>query len=230
MNVLPIGHAGRLGNHVFRNLAAHFLAQTRNLRVTYSIDFEKEFGCPLFQGTASPSRVERLREDDFESYIGNDRGESFDINNIYCQTQPFARRIKRFVLDNETAIRAHNPNSYDNDFVFVHVRLDDAAPWNPGTDYYLRALAMCKYTKGYVSTDSPNHSLVRGLIDRGLSLVSLNEFDTIRFGSSCKYIVLSHGTFSWTIGALSFGSKVVYPARFPVKWHGDIFLPEWESA
>lgn len=232
MEVYGIGHAGRFGNHVFRNMAAHFLAQRMNLRVSYSIDFEKAFGVKLFQGTRTTGRPVLMQENTFETYCSNGGASDDvlpDVNHIYCQTKTFARAIRSFFLSNEASIRAHNRFSYDNNAVFVHIRLDDATQWNPGADYYRRAVAKCEYTRGYVSSDSPNHSLVKEFLQKGFELVSLPEAETILFASACKSIVLSHGTFSWTIGALSFNSKVIYPKNFPVKWHGDIFLSEWEA-
>ena len=47
------------------------------------------------------------------------------------------------------------------------------------------------------------------------------------FASTCKNIVLSHGTFSWLIGLLGFYSTIYYQkiTRF---WQGDIYVfPEW---
>ena len=56
-----------------------------------------------------------------------------------------------------------------------------------------------------------------------------NEVNTIMFASTCKNIVLSHGTFSWLIGLLGFYSTIYYQkiTRF---WQGDIFVfPEWNE-
>jgi hypothetical protein len=55
-------------------------------------------------------------------------------------------------------------------------------------------------------------------------LIECNEITTFQFGSTCKHIVLSHGSFSATIGYLSFFSNVYYPEYESGKiWYGDMF-------
>ena len=57
-----------------------------------------------------------------------------------------------------------------------------------------------------------------------IKLIQYNEVNTIQFASTCKYVVLSHGTFSSCIGYFSFFSEVYYPEfKNLVKWHGDVF-------
>jgi hypothetical protein len=56
-----------------------------------------------------------------------------------------------------------------------------------------------------------------------------NEVDTIMFGNTCKYIVLSGGTFSWLIGLLGFNSVVYYPKQKQL-YYGNIFVfPDWNG-
>ena len=45
----------------------------------------------------------------------------------------------------------------------------------------------------------------------------MDPVKTIQFGSTCKHIVLSHGSFSAMIGYLGFFSQVYYPNKTP-KW------------
>ena len=56
-----------------------------------------------------------------------------------------------------------------------------------------------------------------------LKIIDYDEVNTIMFGSTCKHIVLSNGTFSWLIGFLAYYSTVYYP-KIIHKWHGDIFI------
>jgi len=70
------------------------------------------------------------------------------------------------------------------------------------------------------------------LIDKyNLTVFEGNEVQTMQFGSTCKHIVLSKGTFSWWIGVLSFDSNVWFPENKNIKpWHGEIFIfPEWNK-
>jgi hypothetical protein len=49
------------------------------------------------------------------------------------------------------------------------------------------------------------------------------------FGSTCKHIILSGGTFSWLIGFLSRNSNVFYP-DIKTKWFGNIFnCSKWKK-
>jgi hypothetical protein len=56
-----------------------------------------------------------------------------------------------------------------------------------------------------------------------LKIIDYDEVNTVMFGSTCKYIVLSNGTFSWLIGFLAYYSNIYYP-KIIHKWHGDIFI------
>jgi hypothetical protein len=60
-------------------------------------------------------------------------------------------------------------------------------------------------------------------------VLDINEVDTIKFASTCKYIILSNGTFSWMIGVFAFFSDIYYPIM-KKKWNGDIFVFEdWKG-
>jgi hypothetical protein len=62
-----------------------------------------------------------------------------------------------------------------------------------------------------------------------LQPVKDTEVKTIMFGSTCKNIILSNGTFSWMVGLLGFYSKIYYP-KIKNSWHGNIFVfPEWKQ-
>ena len=80
--------------------------------------------------------------------------------------------------------------------------------------------------KGYIATDSPNHENIKYLTEKyNLTLVTYNEHDTILFGSTCKDVILSLGTFSWMLGLFSFYCENIYymNPRCVKYWHGPIF-------
>lgn len=55
-------------------------------------------------------------------------------------------------------------------------------------------------------------------------MIDYNEILTLQYASTCKNIILSHGTFSAIIGYLSFYSNVYYPEYdYNNMWFGDIF-------
>jgi hypothetical protein len=84
----------------------------------------------------------------------------------------------------------------------------------------------------YISTDQIKNPLISRISEKYPSrLIQYNEVDTIKFASTCKHIVLSHGTFSSCIGYFSFFSNIYYPEFGNlVKWHGDIFsIAKWNK-
>ena len=54
--------------------------------------------------------------------------------------------------------------------------------------------------------------------------MNMDEVETLHYCSTCKYIILSHGAFSYIIGCMSFYSIIYYPDYKRVSlWCGDIF-------
>jgi hypothetical protein len=50
------------------------------------------------------------------------------------------------------------------------------------------------------------------------------------FGSTCKNIILSGGTFSWLIGFLSPNNSNVFYPDIKKRWYGDIFnFKNWKK-
>jgi hypothetical protein len=82
----------------------------------------------------------------------------------------------------------------------------------------------------YISSDNINHDIIKNLKkDYNCIILYLNIIDTIKFASTNKYIILSHGSFSAVIGYLSFFSEVRYP-KYDINkiWYGDMFsIPNW---
>jgi len=108
----------------------------------------------------------------------------------------------------------------NNNDIYIHIRLGDVANKNPGLGYYKRCLTrVIQDSTGdeyniYLSSDSPNHIIVATLLSSypNSILIRYDEIGTIQFASTCKYIILSHGTFSGVIGYLSFSAdKIYYP-------------------
>ena len=117
----------------------------------------------------------------------------------------------------------------NNNDVFVHIRLGDVADKNPGFEYYekvLKSLKTNRYDRIYLSSDSPSHPICQKIFEvfRNTSFLQIDEVSTIQFASTCRYVVLSHGSFSAAIGYLAFFSEVYYPAYDDMKrWYGDMF-------
>lgn len=86
---------------------------------------------------------------------------------------------------------------------------------------------------GWVSSDTPAHKTCQRLLAEFPGLVMWSDSDfirTIQFANTCRAVILSHGSFSATIGNLAFDSLVYYPPYPPpaFMWFGDMFtMPMW---
>lgn len=72
---------------------------------------------------------------------------------------------------------------------------------------------MLYFDKLYISTDDKNNSMIEQLLNvyPNAELFLCDEITTIQFASTCKNVILSHGSFSAIIGYLAFFSDVYYP-------------------
>jgi len=228
---------GRLGNQVFRNLIASFISQKQKIKPVYSQDLSL-IGINLHSGNENIEllslEVVNITDEECLEYIKEYRNikNILSINNIYCQTPELARLIYDFIQQLKPQIEKLNPCSYENNNVFVHIRLGDASINNHGFEYYDKVLSSIKFDNGFISSDDINNELCILLIQKyNLIPFQDNEPNTIFFGSACKHIILSNGTFSWLIGAYGFYSDVYYP-KMTLKplWHGDIFgISKWNE-
>jgi hypothetical protein len=85
----------------------------------------------------------------------------------------------------------------------------------------------------YISTDDKDNNIVKELLNLYPSsqLINFDEITTFQFASTCKHIILSHGSFSAVIGYLSFFSNIYYPEykhngyidHANKIWYGDMF-------
>jgi hypothetical protein len=235
MSINTKGSAGRFGNHFLRNMVASILAEKNNLSAIYSYqDIFDSLNIKLYNGTNIYSNYINVTDENFMEYIINNIKINSNINlSGYYQTKDFCLYLKKY-FDNyhRNYYNDNNPykNLIDNNYVFIHVRLGDIPHFNHGFIYYDSILRNIKFTKGFISTDTQKHPIILELIKKyNLEIYDKTEADTILFGSICKNIILSNGTFSWLIGFLSNNSNVYYPDPKQKKiWHGDIFVyDEW---
>jgi hypothetical protein len=230
---------GGLGNQIIRNLAISFIAEKNDLFVNYSSHSKIEsLGIELYVGSKVHSSFINLNDENYMSIFN-----SYDIKSnlkgeyAFFQTKEIIDLIYEYLRRDDNLMRIQNANPYklrymNNDDCYVHIRLGDVTYLNPGLEYYLKALSMIQFDKLYISSDSPEHQIVKGIIGiyPGTEIIDKDEVETIQFASTCKNIVLSHGSFSALIGYLSFYSDVYYPKyeEEKIKWHGDLFsIPNW---
>ena len=76
----------------------------------------------------------------------------------------------------------------------------------------------------FISSDNIQCKTVQTLINKyNLTLYNENSTDTILFGSTCKYVILSSGSFSFMIGMFSFFSEVYYNDKAGSGWHPEFY-------
>lgn len=227
---------GRLGNQIIRNLAVSFIAERHNLFVEYSNhQLIKQLGINLFVGEKKYDNTITLNEENYFDILNNNVLESNVNANInYFQTKEIIDLILNNIITNKNNIIENNPfnDRYNNNNdCFIHVRLGDSIDKNPGAEYYLKVLGTIKFDNLYISSDTINSNIIGNIIKEypKCNIINYDEISTIQFGSTCKYVVLSHGTFSSITGYLSFYSNVYYPCLDKItRWHGDIFyITQW---
>jgi len=231
---------GRLGNQIIRNLAVSLIAEKHNLKVNYcNEDLIIKLGINLKSGSNTYTSIKNLTDDNYFSIYNCDNlNYNLDPNNSFFQTKEITNFlynylhtdiIKSNIIENNTFKERYNKN---ND-LFIHIRLTDAEKWNPGITYYINTIKIINFNNIYISTDDKNHNIVTKLLQLypTSNLINYNEITTFQFGSTCKHIILSHGTFSALIGYLAFFSNIYYPEYELNKlWYGDIFsINNWNK-
>ena len=224
---------GRLGNQIIRNLAVSLLAEKHNLKVNYyNKNLIEKLGIELFNGSNKYSSFKYLTDDNyFTIYNCNKLDYNLQPNKDFFQTKEITNflynylhtdKIKSNIILNNQFRERYNKN---ND-LFIHIRLTDAARFNPGITYYINAIKNIKFDNLYISTDDKNNSMIIELMQlySSVQLIEFDEITTFQFGSTCKNIILSHGSFSAIIGYLAFFSNIYYPEYELNKiWYGDMF-------
>jgi hypothetical protein len=232
-----VGTPGRLCNHVIRNICCSILAKKAGIKFIYS--YEKEIdalGIDLYkQGTQLYSTTRMIIDSCIDEYM--DPSTPF-CSNIrlgspsFFQTKYVTNMIYGLLREHNNHIRIRMKNKFReryarNNDVFLHIRLGDVPQFNPGFSYYDTALAGLSFSQGYIASDSPDDPICKELVKKykNIEIIRYDEVGTILFGSTCKYVILSHGSFSYTIGCFAFDSTVFYPEFNPAVrlWHGDMF-------
>ena len=229
---------GRLGNQIIRNLAVSLLSKKHNLKVEYyNKDLINKLGIELFSGTNSYNSIQYLTDDNYFTILNLDElNYNLNPNVSFFQTKEISNFLYNYLHKDEikSNIIINNPfqeRYTKNNDLFIHIRLNDAACWNPGIKYYINAIKNIIFDNLYISTDDKNDNIIKEMLELYPSsqLINFDEITTFQFASTCKHIILSHGTFSAVIGYLSFFSNIYYPEYELNKiWYGDIFsIDKW---
>lgn len=234
-------HRARFGNLFFLNMCLHFFSIKFNLKSSYK--YEKQFnqlGIYFYKGSNIYNKSVLLTDINFENLLKSDISpKNIIINNrVWFHKSNFCKLIHRYFIKHKLFKKVQKHNKYKeryskNNNLFIHVRLGDVSEKTKHLlDYYSNTIKSTQFDKGYISSDSINHELCQTLITKyKLEIIDKSEVETIMFGSTCKHIILSGGTFSWLIGFLAENkSNIIYP-KIKETWYGeDIFsFSNWSN-
>lgn len=224
---------GRLCNQVIRNLSLSLLAKKYDLYAEYSNydNINNKLGIKLFVGSKKYCTTITINNKNYMNYFNNNikNNANFNFMEDYFQTEEITTILYNHLRSNMQNIVDKNPfkeRYNNNNDVFLHIRLTDAKKWNCGIDYYKHCINLLKYDNIYIGSDDFNDDLIKKIkiLYPDAILFKENPIKTIQFGSTCKNIILSHGSFSAIIGYLGFYSNVYFPNKKPVWCPLGMFL------
>lgn len=223
---------GRLGNHIIKYISCSIICKKHNLFVDYNYKNDEKFlnqieklGILLFSGENKYENIINVTDNNWYNIFDNPNINS-NINLVFhnfFQKKIITDEIHKYLHDEEIMNHYINSNSYkkrfnNNNDCFIHIRLGDLCRHvkhlnlNTIFKYYIYILNSINVDNIYISSDSPHHNKIKELLDlySNSLIIHYNEVDTIHFGSTCKYVILSQGSFSAVIGYLSYYSNVYY--------------------
>ena len=200
---------GRLCNQVIRNLALSILAEKYDLYVEYSNydNINNKLGIELFIGNQKYDKTVRINDNNYMNYFNNDikNDANFEFMRNYFQTEEITTILHKHLTNKMKNIIDKNPYKErykNNNDVFLHIRLGHhpegpAKRFNVGIDYYIHCINSLKYDNIYIGSDNFNDELIKKLktLYPSIIFIEKNPIETIQFGSTCKNIILSHGSF-----------------------------------
>lgn len=230
---------GRLGNQLFRNVAVSLIAEKHDLRVKYfNSEIMNRLGIEFFNGNKVHSSTQELSDDNYFNIYNSTEQITYNLNpnNHYFQSNHVSKFIREHLQTEKVKSKIIEANPFkdrynNNNDVLVHIRLGDVSQYNPGIKYYMNTIKKISYDNLFITTDNKNDTIIQTLLTTFpfAKLLDYDEIQTFQFASTCKHIILSHGSFSATIGYLAYDSTVYYPSyNVGVMWFGDMFsIPNW---
>lgn len=233
MYMTTTNHNGRLGNQIIRNLAVSLIAEKHDLHVNYYNEpLIRKLGIKLFSGSKLFSNTIPLTDDNYFSiYNCGNLNDNLNPNDNFFQTLPITNLLHTYLHSDQIKANIIESNPFRarynaNNDLYIHIRLTDVKKHSPGINYYMNAIKNIHFDNMYISTDEPSHNIIKEIMNTypSTKIIECDEITTFQYASTCKNIILSHGSFSALIGYLSFFSTVNYP-EYDLNhiWYGDIF-------
>jgi len=242
-----VSSQGRLGNNLFQYFFALILSRKLKAELytlftipeTFGLDYnlgtkpESNF-CLLFEKCQGPHRELLLNgkiiEDDWENIVNEIL--KLKVENVvvtgFFQILSYYLDEKDFIKNSFSCKIQKEENTFG-----IHLRKDDiTGTQNDLPDFWFESMSerFPHHTK-FLTTDSPNCSLVQRLMSKGFQLWDSSPEDTILKFAGFSDIVLSQGTFSWWIAFLSEGRK--HNLIPEIGWNSEKsrikLFPPWEN-
>lgn len=169
---------------------------------------------------------ENFIQDIFERKIKFNRNYIYIYQNIFFQKTKFYNFMLKLILhfnniNNIIVQNLINNNKYkdrynNNNDIFIHIRAGDIFSNSnllPTYDYYDKILSNYAndYQNIYLCSDNHKNYIFRNLKKKyKINLIEYGSSDNILFGSTCKYIILSGGSYSFMFGLFGFYSKKIF--------------------
>lgn len=232
--MVTLQYDGRTGNNMLQYVASYIFAKKHNLLLDVTPKhygyFGDYFNFPRWNGGYDGSMFGKIVVDDemFYQLMIEPKipPKNYHFKGFYqnsCWLEPMRDEILGMFRV------PYEPINHDS--VFVHYRIGDLDGQHGmlSIDYYVKALELLNRPSGFISSDTINHPNCRYLMDR-FNLVVHDDLPlkTINFGSRFKYTVLSEGSFSFWIGFLTRGGRVVCSDR-PNAWCNKMNMSYWEK-
>jgi len=219
---------GRFANIVFMCIPCSIFAKKFDLKATYAtsddyyISLINQLGLHLFTGSKSYRETIEINGSNFMSLFNKHEFKFRFIKNAKCFFQDnndiFNLVQEHFIEKQDDIIKAnpYKERYNNNNDIHVHIRLGDMSKRPLPIGYFINTINnINNYDNLYISSDSSSKApLIKNLLSKFPNAI-LRGFDsspipTLQFASTCKYNILSSGSYSALIGYLSFFSKVYY--------------------
>ena len=212
------GGGGRLCNQIIRNIAASIICKKHNKKIHYYMYTEtKKLGINLYTYEHEYNSTIVLKNEKYFQVLNNDVPSNIDFTQDFFQEEKITDLIYAYLTsyeqkENIIKVNPFNSRYNNNNDLFIHIRLGDVSHYNPGIEYYIECINNMEYNNIYIASDSLNHTIIKELqiLYPNINIINYDEIKTIQFGSTCKNIILSHGSFSAIIGYLSYFTKNIY--------------------
>jgi hypothetical protein len=229
---LEINYIGRLGNNILQYLMGQYLSHKFNLQFNAELESNDDFIIHKTSGSKNYSCKVEVNDSNIFDIINTENiKHGIHLNGYFHDRKIFENKHIINFYKSRIIFKPLN-GVYD---LFAHVRLGDIDNrHNLPYEYYHEQIEKVPYEKCTISTDSPDHDIVKKLMSNFKNCNILGDCSpsyALRYGANCNNLVLSPGTFSFCIAFFSLCDPDVYcidniilKEKFNRKsWDGGVF-------